>query len=88
MHPNIPPAAVAGVVTSLSTAASMLGVEDAPLPVPTSMGPATKKRGPKAAPKKKGNGHAAQKKPLVGTDTPTHLEFNSSSVGIPTRQSA
>jgi len=88
MHPNVPPAAVAGVVTSLSTAASTLGVKEAPLPVPTSTGPATKKRGPKAAPKKKGNGRAAQKKPLVGTDAPTHLEFNSSSVGIPTHRSA
>lgn len=87
--PNIPPAAVAGVVTSLSTAASTLGVEEASLPVPASMGPATKKRGqPKAAPKQKGNGRAAQKKPLVGTDAPTHLEFNSSSVGILTRRSA
>ena len=43
MHPNVPPAAVTGMVTSLSTVASMLGVEEAPLPVPTSMGPATKK---------------------------------------------
>ena len=43
MHPNIPPAAIAGMVTSLSTAASMLGVEEAPLPVPISTGPATKK---------------------------------------------